>query len=66
MIENRSSLRKTCPVTTLYTINLTWAGLVMNPGFSGDRPATHRLSHGVAPSLDVTRTAVNDPVRTAQ
>jgi hypothetical protein len=38
----------------LYTINLTWAGLGMNSGFRGDRPATHRLSHGTAPSLDLT------------
>jgi len=66
MIENRSSLNKTCPIATLYTINLTWAALGMNPVFRGDRPAKHRLSHGTAPSLDVTRTAVNDPVRTAQ
>ena len=53
MKENRSSLRKTYPIATLYTINLTWAGLGMNPGFRGDRPATHRLSHGAAPSRDV-------------
>jgi len=66
MIENRSSLRKACPIATLYTINLIWAGLAMNPGFRGDRPATHRLSHDMASSLDVTRTAVNYPVRTAQ
>jgi len=66
MVETRSSLRKACPIATLYTITLTWAGLGMNPGFRGDRPATYHLSHDTAPSLDVTRTAVNYPVRTAQ
>jgi hypothetical protein len=42
--ENRSTREKTCPSATLSTRNPTWT----DPGLSGERPATNRLSHGTA------------------
>jgi hypothetical protein len=44
--ENRSTRRKTCPSATLSTTNPTWIDPGSNPGLSGERPATNRLSHG--------------------
>jgi hypothetical protein len=47
--ENRSTRReKTCPGATLSTKNPTWTDPGSNPGLSGERPATNRLSHGTA------------------
>jgi hypothetical protein len=40
--------RKTCPSATLSTTNLTWIDPGSNPGLRGERPATSRLSHGMA------------------
>jgi hypothetical protein len=42
--ENRSTRGKTYPSATLCTTNPTWT----NPGLRGGRPATNRLSHGMA------------------
>ena len=46
--ENRSTLGKTCPSAILSTTNLTWNDPESNPGLSGERPGTNRLSHGTA------------------
>ena len=37
---------KSCPISTFFTTNLSWIGLVSNPELCGERPATDRLSHG--------------------
>jgi hypothetical protein len=37
---------KTCPSTTLSTINPTWTNPGSNTCLRGERPATNRLSHG--------------------
>jgi hypothetical protein len=37
---------KTCPSTTLSTINPTWPDPGSNPGRRGGKPATNRLSYG--------------------
>jgi hypothetical protein len=39
---------KTCPSATLSTTNSTWLGPGSNPGRRGGKPATNRLSYGVA------------------
>jgi hypothetical protein len=39
---------KTCPSSTLSTINPTWPDLTSNPGRRGGKPATNRLSYGTA------------------
>jgi hypothetical protein len=39
---------KTCPSVNLSTTNRTWTDPESNPGLRGGRPATHRLSHGMA------------------
>jgi hypothetical protein len=49
--ENRSTRRKTCPSATLSTTNPTWTDPGSNPGLSGERPVTNRLSHGTADYL---------------
>jgi hypothetical protein len=46
--ENRSIRGKNCPSATLSTKNPTWIDPGSNPGLSGERPATNRLSHGTA------------------
>jgi hypothetical protein len=38
----------TCPSATLSTRNPTWTDPGSNPGLGGERPATNRLSHGMA------------------
>jgi len=38
--QNRSTGRKLCPSTNFSTTNLGWTGPRLNPGLSGDRPAT--------------------------
>jgi len=43
--EKPKYLEKTCASVTLSATNPTWTGLGPNPGFSGERPATNRLSH---------------------
>jgi hypothetical protein len=40
--------RKISPSATLSTTNLTWTDPGSNPGLSGERLATNRLSHGTA------------------
>jgi hypothetical protein len=42
--ENLCTRGKTCPSATLSTTNPTWTDL----GLRGKRPATKRLSHGMA------------------
>jgi hypothetical protein len=39
---------KTCPSATLSTRNHTWPDPCLNPGRSGGKPATNRLSYGAA------------------
>ena len=39
---------ETCPSATLSTTNLTGTDPGSNPGPRGERPATYRLSHGMA------------------
>jgi hypothetical protein len=46
--EKPTARRKTCPRATLSTTNPTWTDPGSNPGLSGERPATNRLSHGMA------------------
>jgi hypothetical protein len=48
--ENRRTRRKTCPSATLSTTNPTG----IDPGLRGERPATNDLSHGTAPSFDLS------------
>jgi hypothetical protein len=48
--ENRSTGRKTCPSATT---NPTWTEPGSNPGLRGGRPAANRLSHGMAPCVDI-------------
>jgi len=40
--------RKTCRSATLSTTNPTWTDPAVNPCLRGERPATNRLSHGMA------------------
>jgi hypothetical protein len=46
--ENRRTRRETCPSGILSTTNHTWTDLGANPGLRSERPATNRLSYGVA------------------
>jgi hypothetical protein len=46
--ENHSTRGETCPSVTLSTTNPTWTDPGSNPGLRGERPATNRLSHGMA------------------
>jgi hypothetical protein len=39
---------KTCPSATLSTINLTWRDPALNSDRRGGKPATNRLSYGLA------------------
>jgi hypothetical protein len=48
--EKPTTRRKTCPSATLSTTNPTWTDPGSNPGLSGERPASNRLSHGTAQS----------------
>jgi hypothetical protein len=41
-------LEKTCPNATLSTTDPTWPDPGTNPGISGWKPATNRLSNGTA------------------
>jgi hypothetical protein len=50
--ENRRTRIKTCPSATLSTKNTTWIDPGANPGLRGERPATNRLSHGMAGTND--------------
>jgi hypothetical protein len=43
--ENRSTRGKICLSATLSTTNPTWTEPKSNPGLSGERAATNRLSH---------------------
>jgi hypothetical protein len=47
---------KTCPSATLSTTNPTWPDLGSNPGRRGWKPATKRLSYGMAHIIFVTYT----------
>jgi hypothetical protein len=49
--ENRSTRGKTCPSATLSTSNLTWTDQGSNPALRSERPATNRLSHGMAVTI---------------
>ena len=45
-------------------IDLTWTGLILNPGLCSDRPATNCLNHGLHPprnaaNQDLSRKYVN-------
>jgi hypothetical protein len=42
--ENRSKRGKPCPNAIFSTTNLSWTGLVLNPGLCGERPTTERLT----------------------
>ena len=46
--ENRITGRKICPNLTLFATNPTQTGLGSKPSLRSDRPATERLSHGMA------------------
>jgi hypothetical protein len=46
--EDGNTRRKNCPTANLSTKNPTFIGLVMNPGFCGDRLANKGQSHGTA------------------
>jgi hypothetical protein len=46
--ENRRTRIKMCPSATLSTTNPTWTDLDANPGLRGKKPATNRLSYGMA------------------
>jgi hypothetical protein len=39
---------ETCPSPTLSTANRTWSDPCSNPDRRGEKPATNRLSYGVA------------------
>jgi hypothetical protein len=43
---------KNCPSATLSTINPTWTDPGSSPVLRGERPATNRLTHGPALSLE--------------
>ena len=43
-----------CLNATLVTTNLTWPGLVLNPGLCSERPMTNWLSHGMALTIILT------------
>jgi len=57
--ENRKTRRETCPSATLSTTNPTWTDPGANPGLSGERPATNRLSHGMA-KLFISHTLIRN------
>jgi hypothetical protein len=46
--ENRSTQRKISLSATLSITNLTWTGLLLNPGVCSESPETNRVSHGTA------------------
>lgn len=46
--ETHNNRITTCPILTPNTKNLTWTNLRSNPDLHGDRPATNRLSYGMA------------------
>jgi hypothetical protein len=50
--ENRSARGKSCPSATLSTKNPTWTNQGSNSGLRGGIPATSRLSHGTAISME--------------
>ena len=39
---------ESCPSAILSTTNLTWTDLGLNQYFRGERPATNRVTHGMA------------------
>jgi hypothetical protein len=45
---NQSALGKTCPSAALSTTNPTWPDPGTNQGRRGAKPATNRLSYGMA------------------
>jgi hypothetical protein len=47
-VEDRLTGCKICHSATLSTTNVTWTDLGSNPVLRSERPATDRLSHGVA------------------
>jgi hypothetical protein len=52
--ENRITWIKTYLSATLFTTNLTWTDLDVNPGLSGERPETIHLTQGMATAAYVT------------
>jgi hypothetical protein len=48
MVENRSSVLKTCPIATLSNINPTRTSLGLYLGLHGDRPVTNCVKNGMA------------------
>jgi hypothetical protein len=53
--HNRSTRRKLCPSTNFSTTNLGWTGPRLNPGLSGDGPATKRPNLSTAYEFSVRR-----------
>jgi hypothetical protein len=51
--ENRSTRREICPSATLSATNPTWTDPGSNPGLCSERPATNRLSRGMAYIYDL-------------
>jgi hypothetical protein len=49
---------KTCPSVTLSTTNPTWLDPGSNPGCRGGKPATNRLSYGVASTCTAEATPI--------
>jgi hypothetical protein len=46
--KGNQSTEETCPSAILSTTNPTWPDMGANPGRSGGKPATNRLSYGAA------------------
>ena len=53
---NQSTWRKTCPISTFSTTNLTLNGRGWNPGLQADRPPPNRLSRDIACSFSTPPT----------
>jgi hypothetical protein len=52
---------KICPSATLSTTNPTWPDPRSNPGSRGGKPATNRLSYGVASKVALRTEKVLEP-----
>jgi hypothetical protein len=48
--ENQCIQEKTCPSATLFTKNLTWAGLELHLGLCTEKPVNNCLSPNMAVS----------------
>jgi hypothetical protein len=46
--KKQKRYEKTRPLVTLPTTSSTWTSLGLNTGLRGEKPATNRLSHGMA------------------